>query len=108
MLGDKPIREEEIEMDQILEECLGLSEIVPEGEEEKEEKRRQFEAMMRSPNRRKLTSLEGTEFEYHYAEDAEFMLGEGSYGRIYVCYYREPSGRLHKLALKTNQAIHQK
>lgn len=43
-------------------------------------------------------------FTYHFAEEERWMLGSGSYGAVYCCYFEEVvTGRVHKFALKIIQ-----
>jgi hypothetical protein len=39
------------------------------------------------------------EFKYMYADDPKFMLGQGSFGRVFICFH-EAVDRIVKLALK--------
>jgi hypothetical protein len=39
------------------------------------------------------------DFKYLYVDDKKYMLGEGSFGRVFTCFHEAPD-RIIKLALK--------
>ena len=64
-----------------------------------------YDEMSRHPNiifiNSKVPDQYGNEkkFKYFYVDDKKYMLGEGSFGRVFICFH-ESVDRIIKLALK--------